>query len=115
MKILKIDNKEYVFKFATMPLRDLNRRGITLVTLSEEVEKMNLDGLYTAFHYGMKFHKKDITEVEAFELIDKYLEDGNTLEGLIEVVLTEYSNALGMDEEVNKGLKKAKSKEKAKK
>lgn len=110
MKILKIGKKDYVFKFTTLHLRDLNRKGITLVSLSEDVEKMNLDGLYTAFHYALKFQNKDITEEEAFELIDLYLKEENELDQLIEVVLTEYSNALGLKDKVDEGLKKAKTK-----
>ena len=70
MKVIKINKKDYVLKFTTKALMNLNAKGITLASLSEDMEKLNLISLYEAFHEGLKFANKDITLDQAYELID---------------------------------------------
>ena len=42
MKVLKIGNKDYVVKFTSKVIRELNAKGITLTSLSTDMEKLNL-------------------------------------------------------------------------
>lgn len=96
MKILKINNKDVVLKFTTKAMMNLNAKGITLTSLSEDMEKLNLVGLYNAFWEGLKFANKNITLDEACDMIDMYYEEGNTVEDFFVMVLEEYSSAMGL-------------------
>ena len=71
MKVLKINKKDYVLKFTTKALMNLNAKGITLTSLSEDMEKLNLISLYEAFYEGLKFSNANITLDEVYELIGK--------------------------------------------
>ena len=71
MKVLKINKKDHVLKFTTKALMNLNAKGITLTSLSADMEKLNLISLYEAFHEGLKFANNNITLDETYELIAK--------------------------------------------
>ena len=94
MKVLKINKKDYVLKFTTRALMNLNAKGITLASLSEDMEKLNLISLYEAFHEGLKFANKDITLDQAYELIDLYYEEGGEVEAFFMMILEEYANSM---------------------
>jgi len=96
MKVLKINKKDYVLKFTTKALMNLNAKGITLTSLSEDMEKLNLISLYEAFHEGLKFANKDITLDQAYELIDLYYEEGGEVETFFMMILEEYANSMGL-------------------
>ena len=96
MKVLKINKKDYVLKFTTRALMNLNAKGITLASLSEDMEKLNLISLYEAFHEGLKFANKDITLDQAYELIDLYYEEGGEVEAFFMMILEEYANSMGL-------------------
>ena len=49
MKVIKINKKDYVLKFTTKALMNLNAKGITLTSLSQDMENLNLMSLYEAF------------------------------------------------------------------
>ena len=49
MKVLKINKKDYVLKFTTKALMNLNAKGITLASLFSDMENLNLMSLYEAF------------------------------------------------------------------
>ena len=48
MKVIKINKKDYVLKFTTKAVMNLNSKGITLTSLSLDMEKLNLVSLYEA-------------------------------------------------------------------
>ena len=96
MKVLKINKRDYVLKFTTKALMNLNAKGITLASLSEDMEKLNLISLYEAFHEGLKFANKDITLDQAYELIDLYYEEGGEVETFFMMILEEYANSMGL-------------------
>ena len=96
MKVIKINKKDYVLKFTTKALMNLNVKGITLASLSEDMEKLNLISLYEAFHEGLKFANKDITLDQAYELIDMYYEEGGEVEAFFMMILEEYANSMGL-------------------
>ena len=56
MKILKINKKDHVLKFTTKALMNLNAKGITLTSLSADMEKLNLIR-YIKFNYWHKINK----------------------------------------------------------
>ena len=96
MRVLKINKKDYVLKFTTKALMNLNAKGITLTSLAYDMEKLNLISLYEAFHEGLKFANKDITLDETYEIIDSYYEEAGEVEEFFTIVLEEYSKAMGL-------------------
>ena len=96
MKVLKINKKDIVLKFTTKVLMNLNAKGITLTSLSQDMEQLNLISLYEAFHEGLKFANKDITLDQAYELIDLYYEEGGEVETFFMMILEEYANSMGL-------------------
>ena len=96
MKVLKINKKDYVLKFTTKALMNLNAKGITLTSLSQDMEQLNLISLYEAFHEGLKFANKDITLDQAYELIDLFYEEGGEVEAFFMMILEEYANSMGL-------------------
>ena len=96
MKVLKINKKDYVLKFTTKALMNLNAKGITLTSLSQDMENLNLMSLYEAFCEGLKFANKDITLDQTYEIIDSYYEEAGEVEEFFTIVLEEYSKAMGL-------------------
>ena len=96
MKVIKINKKDYVLKFTTKALMNLNAKGITLTSLSQDMENLNLMSLYEAFCEGLKFANKDITLDEAYELIDAYYEEGGEVENFFTMILEEYAGSMGL-------------------
>ena len=96
MKVIKINKRDYVLKFTTKALMNLNAKGITLTSLSQDMEQLNLISLYEAFHEGLKFANKDITLDQAYELIDLYYEEGGEVEAFFMMLLEEYANSMGL-------------------
>ena len=96
MKVITINKKDYVLKFTTKALMNLNAKGITLTSLSQDMEQLNLISLYEAFHEGLKFANKDITLDQAYELIDMYYEEGGEVEAFFMMILEEYANSMGL-------------------
>ena len=96
MKVLKINNKDYFLKFTTKALMNLNEKGITLTSLSADMEKLNLISLYDAFHEGLKFSNPNITLDEVYGLIDSYYEEGGEVEFFFITILEEYAKSMGL-------------------
>ena len=96
MKVIKINKKDYVLKFTTKALMNLNAKGITLASLSSDMENLNLMSLYEAFCEGLKFANKDITLDEAYELIDAYYEEGGEAESFSMIILEDYAKSMGL-------------------
>ena len=96
MKVIKINKRDYVLKFTTKALMNLNAKGITLTSLSQDMEQLNLISLYEAFYEGLKFANKDITLDQAYELIDMYYEEGGEVEAFFMMILEEYANSMGL-------------------
>ena len=96
MKVLKINKKDYVLKFTTKAIMNLNAKGITLTSLASDMENLNLISLYEAFCEGLKFANKDITLDETYEIIDSYYEEGGEVQEFFMMILEEYSRAMGL-------------------
>ena len=90
MKVIKINKKDYVLKFTTKALMNLNAKGITLASLSSDMENLNLMSLYEAFCEGLKFANKDITLDETYELIDAYYEEGGEVEAFFIISIYQF-------------------------
>ena len=109
MKVLKINKKDYVLKFTTKALMNLNAKGITLTSLSQDMEKLNLISLYEAFCEGLKFANKDITLDQTYELIDLYYEEGGEVENFFMMILEEYAGSMGLGAKFKEIIKQQKN------
>ena len=109
MKVLKINKKDYVLKFTTKALMNLNAKGITLTSLSEDMERLNLISLYEAFHEGLKFSNANITLDEVYELIDAYYEEGGEVETFFMLILEEYAKSMGLGAKFKEIMKQQKN------
>ena len=109
MKVLKINKKDYVLKFTTKALMNLNAKGITLTSLSEDMEKLNLISLYEAFHEGLKFSNANITLDEVYELIDAYYEEAGEVETFFMLILEEYAKSMGLGAKFKEIMKQQKN------
>ena len=109
MKVLKINKKDYVLKFTTKALMNLNAKGITLTSLSEDMEKLNLISLYEAFHEGLKFSNANITLDEVYELIDVYYEEDGEVETFFMLILEEYAKSMGLGAKFKEIMKQQKN------
>ena len=109
MKVIKINKKDYVLKFTTKALMNLNAKGITLTSLSQDMENLNLMSLYEAFCEGLKFANKDITLDQAYELIDAYYEEGGEVENFFMMILEEYAGSMGLGAKFKEIIKQQKN------
>ena len=109
MKVIKINKKDYVLKFTTKALMNLNAEGITLTSLSQDMENLNLISLYEAFCEGLKFANKDITLDQAYELIDAYYEEGGEVENFFMMILEEYAGSMGLGAKFKEIIKQQKN------
>lgn len=114
MKFIKINNKEYGLKFTSKKISELNAKGITLTTLSTDMEQMKLNNLYSTFYAGLQTMQHDITLEKAYEIIDEYYDENedNTAETFFLMVLEEYSKAMGLGKQFKKIQEEIKEKEK---
>lgn len=97
MKLIKINDKDYVIKFTAKVVSELNElEGITLSELSKDLEEMKVARLYKAFFYSLKAMQHDITLDGAYKLIDTLYEEGMELEEFFKLILGEYASAMGL-------------------
>ena len=113
MKVIKINNKDYVLKFTSQAISQLNSKGITLVSLSNDMQGMKVDSLYETFAYGLKAMQHDMTLEKAYTVIDEYFEnEENDIESFFELVLEEYSKAMGLGKKFKEIMKDQQAKAK---
>ena len=110
MNVLKINKKDYVLKFTTKAIMNLNAKGITLTSLASDMENLNLISLYEAIHEGLKFANKDITLDQTYEIIDSYYEEAGEVEEFYTIVLEEYSKAMGLGNKFKEIMKQQQNK-----
>ena len=98
MKVLKINKKDYVVKFTSKVIRELNVKGITLNTLLADMEQLKLDNLYDTFFFAIRDMNGIKSIDEALEVVDQFYEDSedNDIEKFFMILLEEYANAMGL-------------------
>ena len=98
MKVLKIGNKDYVVKFTSKVIRELNAKGITLNTLLADMEQMKLDQLYESFFYSVRDMNGIKSLDEAMDILDQYYDDDeeNDIEKFFTMLIEEYAKAMGL-------------------
>lgn len=114
MKVLKIGNKDYVVKFTSKVIRELNVKEITLNTLLADMEQLKLDNLYETFYFATKDMNNFKSIDEALEVVDQFYEDSedNDIEKFFMILLEEYSNAMGLGKKFKEVMAQQKKKTK---
>ena len=114
MKVLKIGNKDYVVKFTSKVIRELNVKGITLNTLIADIDILKLDNLYDAFFIVIRDMNGIKSMDEALEVIDQFYEDSedNDIEKFFMILLEEYANAMGLGKKFKEVMAQQKKKTK---
>lgn len=95
MKILKINNRDYILKFTVEICKIMSKNGLTLKEIQESMKNFDLSKLYEAFYYSLKDKQPKITESEAYELLDIMFEEGKDGEELFYEIIEEYMKGLG--------------------
>ena len=112
MKMIKIGNRQLVMKFTTRVINMMNLEGITIKSISEDL-KNNFDTskLNKAFYYSLTSMQKDITEDEAYDLLDLWVEEGKDGEELQQEIIGELMDAMGFKKQFKQMVEEAKIKE----
>ena len=96
MKMIKINNRQLVMKFTTRVINMMNLEGITIKSISEDLkESFDTTKLNKAFYYSLISMQKDITEDEAYDLLDLWVEEGKDGEELQQEIIGELMSAMG--------------------
>ena len=110
MKVLKVNGKDYIVKFTSKTIQELNSQGVTLIQLTNDLQEMKVDNLYKAFHGALKSMQHDITLDKALSIIDEYYEENedNDIESFFGIVIEEYSSAMGLGKKFKEMMKQSK-------
>ena len=96
MKMIKINNRQLVMKFPTRVINMMNLEGITIKSISESLkDNFDTSKLNKAFYYSLISMQKDITEDEAYDLLDMWVEEGKDGEEIQQEVIGELMTAMG--------------------
>jgi hypothetical protein len=98
MKIIEIAGKEYELKFTINVLCEMSPKYDVLNGLNH-VDMITIRDL---FYYALKGGNKKITQAQAGDLMDSYIQEGGTFDGLIEIVMDELARSLGTKKEEDK-------------
>lgn len=109
MRMIKIGNRSLIMRFNTEQINMMNKEGITVKTMSEALNDRFDTSLFNkAFYYSLKAGQKNMTESEAYELLDLWIEEGKKGEEFQLEVLEELMQAQGFLEEFKQIMKRAK-------
>ena len=106
MKMIKIGNRQLVMKFTTRVINMMNLEGITIKSISEDLkDNFDTSKLNKAFYYSLISMQKDITEEDAYDLLEMWLEEGKDGEELQVEIIGELMNAMGFKKQFQEMMK----------
>lgn len=109
MKMIKINNKQYIMRFTTKQINLMNKEGITVKTMSEALqEKFDTSLFNKAFYYSLLANQQNIDEDRAYELLDEWIEEGKDGEELQLEILEELMSAQGFGKQFKQIMKQQK-------
>ncbi len=95
MKHIKVRNKDYIIQFTTEVNNMMCAEGLTAKVIQESVKEFDMSKLARAFYYGLKAKQYNITESEAYQIMDDMYDEGMTAEELMLIVVEELFRSLG--------------------
>ena len=75
--------------------------GLDVMNLDKMI--INVKTIRELFMYGLRYDVKKITQNQAGELMDKYMDEGGTFNSLVEEVMDSLGKSLGGDESDDDG------------
>lgn len=110
MKMIKINNRQLVMKFTTKVINMMNLEGITIKSISDDLQNnFDTSKLNKAFYYSLISMQKEITEDEAYDLLDMWLEEGKDGEALQQEIIGELMCAMGFKKQFKQMIKEQKN------
>lgn len=96
--IIEVDGRDYELKFTINTLCDMSAKGIDVMNFSDI--KMTIPVMREMFYFALKKDVgKKLTQNQAGDIMDEYMECGHTFEELTEKILEALANAMGRKED----------------
>ena len=99
--MLRIDGRDYELKYTVNTLCNMCDAGLDVMNLDKMI--INVKTIRELFMYGLKHDIKKITQNQAGELMDEYMDEGGTFNSLVEEVMDSLGKSLGGDESEDDG------------
>jgi hypothetical protein len=90
-----INGKEYEIKYTINTLCDMSTQGFDVMNIERTV--INMVTIRDLLMFGLRHENKKMTKNQAGDLMDEYIADGGTFNGLVEEIMYALSRALGED------------------
>lgn len=101
MRVLKIEDREYVIKYSINSLIEMESYlGKPFTSVFSE-DGISLLALRTLAYFGMKQMDHDLTHEKAGIIISQALESGMTFSEVVEAFVNEMNRALGFKKEIS--------------
>ena len=99
--MLRINGRDYELRYSINTLCNMCDNGIDVMHMDQIV--INVKTIRELFMYGLRHDVKKITQNQAGELMDKYMDEGGTFNSLVEEVMDSLGKSLGGDESDDDG------------
>lgn len=97
--MIKINKKEYELVYDINVMCKMASNGIDVMNNGFDKILNSLPNLRKAFSYGLMHNNKKMNEHIAGKLMSQYLNEGHTIQDIIEEVSNAIAEALGINEE----------------
>lgn len=98
--IIRIGKQEHELKYTINTLCDMTKAGIDVMNLESIV--FDIPTIRDFVYFGLKGADKKITQNKAGTLMDDFIEDGNELGDLLELIMEALAASLGSKENKDK-------------
>ena len=98
--MLRINGRDYELRYSINTLCNMCDNGIDVMHMDQIV--INVKTIRELFMYGLRHDVKKITQNQAGELIDNFIDEGGDFNVLIEEVLNALGKSLGGEDSDNK-------------
>ena len=99
--MLRINGRDYELRYTVNTLCNMCDAGLDVMNLDKMI--INVKTIRELFMYGLRHDIKKITQNQAGELMDKYMDEGGTFNSLVEEVMDSLGKSLGGDESEDDG------------
>ena len=98
--MLRINGRDYELRYPINTLCNMCDNGIDVMHMDQIV--INVKTIRELFMYGLRHENKKMTQNQAGELIDNFIDEGGDFNVLIEEVLNALGKSLGGGDSDNK-------------
>lgn len=91
--MLRIDGKDYELRYPINVLCSMCDAGIDVTDLASI--KINIKVVRDLFMFGLRYENKKMTQAQAGDLIDAFIEEGGTFDELVNEIMTALNKSLG--------------------